>query len=120
MRSDRRNPVLRREAVLPPGSTDLYGHYKTLRENDGQLIRWKRLPGKGRLAGVCAGLAYRFGTRPWKVRAAFVLGFFFLAGLTAAYYLLAATFVRARRRLPRDFRDRTGTSRRSSAGAKGD
>lgn len=101
-------PVLRRETVLPPGSPDLYGHYKTLRENDGQLIRWKRLPGKGVVAGVCAGLAYRFRMRPWKVRAAFVLGFVLFAGLTAAYYLLAATFVRARRRVPRDFHDRTG------------
>lgn len=107
MGSDRQSPALRREAVLPPGTPDLYGHYKALRESDGQLIRWKRLPGKGLLAGVCAGLAYRFGMKPWKVRAAFVAGAFLLAGLTVAYYLLAATFVRARKRIPRDFDART-------------
>ena len=107
MRQARPLPVLRRETVLPPGSTDLYAHYRTLRDNDGQLVRWRRLPGRGWIAGVCAGLAYRFGMRPWKVRLAFVLGAFLLAGIAVAYYLLAATFVRRRRRLPRDFDRRT-------------
>ncbi len=107
MGQDRNLPALRRETVLPPGSTDLYAHYKTLRASDGQLIRWKRLPGKGWISGVCAGLAYRFGLRVWKVRLAFVLGAFLLAGLTIAYYLLAATFVRRRKRLPKDFDVRT-------------
>lgn len=105
--ADPKLPVLRRETVLPPGSTDVHALAKTLRENDGQLIRWKRLPGRGWLAGVCAGLAYRFGLRVWKVRAAFVLGALLLAAIPVAYYLLAATFVRARRRLPRDFDRRT-------------
>ena len=107
MRTHRNLPVLRRETVLPPGSQDLYAHYKALRANDGQLIRWKRLPGRGWISGVCAGLAYRFGMRPWKVRALFVLGALLFAGLAVAYYLLAATFVRARKRLPRDFDART-------------
>lgn len=108
MRKGRPLPVLRRETVLPPGTTDVHALAKTLRENDGQLIRWKRLPGRGWISGVCAGLAYRFGMRVWKVRALFVLGALLLAGLTIAYYLLAATFVRRRRRLPRDFDARTG------------
>ena len=99
--------VLRRETVLPPGTVDVYAHYKTLKANDGQLIRWKRLPGRGLISGVCAGLAYRFGMKPWKVRLAFALGAFLLCGLTVAYYLLAATFVRARKRLPMDFDRRT-------------
>ena len=107
MPHDRNRPVLRRETVLPPGSVDLRAHFKALKDADGQLIRWKRLPGRGRIAGVCAGLAYRFGLRPWKVRLAFVLATLLLAALPAAYYLLAATFVRARRRLPRDFDART-------------
>jgi len=91
---DRKPPVLRRETVIPPGSTDLYSHYKTLRKNDGQLIRWKRLPRDGWVSGVCAGLARRFGVKPWKIRAAFLVAMLF-AGLPAAYYLLAATFVPA-------------------------
>jgi len=107
MGQDRNLTALRRETILPPGSTDLYAHYKTLRENDGQLIRWKRLPGRGWVSGVCAGLAYRFGMRPWKVRLSFVLGALLLAGLPIAYYLLATTFVRRRRRIPRDFDSRT-------------
>ena len=87
-------PKLRPEVVLPPETTDLYRLYKTLRENDGQLIRWRRLPRRGLLKGVCAGLDVRFKTRPWKVRALFILGMG-LAGLPIAYYLLAATFVPA-------------------------
>ncbi|MEK7546194.1 MAG: PspC domain-containing protein [Patescibacteria group bacterium] len=108
MGQHRHLPALRRETILPPGSIDLHAHRKALRENDGQLIRWKRLPGRGWLRGVCAGLAYRFGMKPWKVRATFVLGAFLLGGLTIAYYVLAARFVRARRRLPGDFDARTG------------
>jgi|GEM_PF-3473421 len=91
---DRKRPTLRRETIVPPGSVDLYSHYKTLRENDGQLIRWERLPEQGVLTGVCAGLARRFGMKPWKVRLAFALGALLFAGLTIAYYLLATIFVR--------------------------
>jgi phage shock protein PspC (stress-responsive transcriptional regulator) len=106
MRRDR-HPALRRETMLPPGSFDIHDHLKALRERDGQMVRWKRLPGKGRIAGVCAGLAYRFRTRPWKVRLAFVLGTLLLAALPAVFYVLAATFVPVRKRLPRDFDRRT-------------
>lgn len=87
-------PKLRRETVLPPGSTDLYGHYKTLRQNDGQLIRWKRRPDRGWIRGVCAGLAARFGMPVWKVRVLMALATL-LGGFGAAYYLLASTFVPA-------------------------
>lgn len=107
MGQHRNLPALRRETILPPGTIDLYGQYKVLRRADGQLIRWKRLPGRGWISGVCAGLAYRFGMKPWKVRLTFVLGAFLLVGLTIAYYLLASTFVSRRRRLPRDFDTRT-------------
>lgn len=107
MERHRNLPALRRETVLPSDSVDLYGQAKTLRENDGQLIRWKRLPGQGWISGVCAGLAYRFGMKPWKVRLTFVLGAFLLCGFTVAYYVLATAFVRRCRRLPKDFDSRT-------------
>lgn len=75
-------PNLRRETVLPPGIP----------------IPWRRLPDRGPLAGVCAGLAQRFGMRPWKVRLAFVLSTLLLAGLAAVVYLLAAAYIPAGKR----------------------
>lgn len=97
-----RLPELRRETQLPPGAFELHTFREGLRDRR-QLIRWKRIPGKGRISGVCAGLAYRFGLRPWKVRLLFVAAFV----LSAVFYLLAARFVPARRRIPRDFDART-------------
>ena len=98
-----RHPDLRRETQLPPGSFEL-DSYRLSRLDRRQLIRWKRLPGKGRISGVCAGLAYRFGIRPWKVRLLFAAAFVF----AAVFYLLAARVVPARRRIPKDFDARTG------------
>lgn len=97
-----RHPDLCRETQLPPGSFEL-DSFRLSRLDRRQLIRWKRLPGRGWISGVCAGLAYRFGVRPWKVRLLFVATF----ALAAVFYLLAATFVPARRRLPKDFDART-------------
>ena len=98
-----RHPDLRRETMLPPGAFEL-DSYRQARLDRRQLIRWKRLPGRGWIAGVCAGLAYRFGVKPWKMRLLFVLAFV----LTAVFYLLAMSMVPSRRRLPKDFDRRTG------------
>lgn len=106
MPKERPIPALRRETALPPGSFEPRTFSAMLRDRR-QLIRWKRLPGKGRIAGVCAGLAYRFSLKLWKVRLAFVLAAFLLALIPVVFYVLAATFVPPRRRLPRDFERRT-------------
>ena len=97
-----RHPDLRRETMLPPGTYEL-DTYRRARLDGRQLIRWKRLPGRGLIAGVCAGLAYRFGVRPWKVRLLFVLCFV----LAAVFYAVAVAFVPPARRLPRNFDRRT-------------
>lgn len=106
MPKERSLPALRRETVLPPGSFEPRTFSGMLRDR-GQLIRWKRMPGKGLVSGVCAGLAYRFSLKLWKVRLAFVLAAFLLFLVPVVFYVLAAAFVRPRRRLPRDFDRRT-------------
>ncbi len=102
-------PALRREVVLPPDSVDVHAIRKGRQATNHQVIRWKRLPRKGRFRGVCAGLAYRFGWSPWKVRLAFIIGTLLLAGLPVAFYLHAIAFVPARKRLPKDFDEKTGS-----------
>ena len=106
MPKERPLPALRRETVLPSGSFEPRT-FSAMLKDERAIIHWKRLPGRGRIAGVCAGLAYRFSMRPWKVRLAFVLATFLLFLVPVVFYVLAATFVRPRRRLPRDFDRRT-------------
>lgn len=77
------------------------------RRGNGQLIRLKRLPGKGWTGGVCAGIAYRLGCRPYVVRLAFVLSTLTF-GLGAALYVPLRLFLPVPRRIPRDFNARVG------------
>jgi len=77
------------------------------RQGSGQLIALKRLPGKGWIGGVCAGIAYRVGCRPSAVRFAFVLATVTF-GLGLALYVPLWLLVPRRRRMPRDFSSRTG------------
>lgn len=52
-----------------------------------------RDPEKGRIAGVCAGLAEYFGLETWLVRILTVTGFFLLAGPFMIVAYIAAWFI---------------------------
>jgi phage shock protein PspC (stress-responsive transcriptional regulator) len=75
---------------------------RAYRQGNGQLIHLKRLPGKGWLGGVCAGIAYKLGCRPFVVRLAFILltlTFF----LGPAIYLPLRLFLPISKKSPKDF-----------------
>ncbi|MFT5674240.1 MAG: phage shock protein C [Paraglaciecola sp.] len=52
-----------------------------------------RDPDKGKIAGVCAGLAEYFGLELWLVRILVVTGFFLLAGPFVIVAYIAAWFI---------------------------
>jgi phage shock protein C len=49
---------------------------------------WTRARSGSILGGVCAGFANRMGTRPWIVRAVFLIAAFVTLGLATVVYLL--------------------------------
>ena len=55
--------------------------------------RLYRIPSRGRIAGVCAGLAVYFGVRRWMVRCVAITGLLFMPQLIIIAYLLAAVFL---------------------------
>lgn len=77
------------------------------KQGNGQLIRLKRLPGAGWFGGVCAGIAYLLGCRARTVRWVFVLSTLTF-GLGLALYVPLRLLVPKRKRMPKDFRSRTG------------
>ena len=54
-----------------------------------RTLPWKRRPGDGLVAGVCAGLSRRFGLPVAYVRALFIVGTLLLCGAPALLYLAA-------------------------------
>ncbi|WP_158968300.1 envelope stress response membrane protein PspC [Paraglaciecola sp. L3A3] len=52
-----------------------------------------RDPSKGKIAGVCAGIADYFGMESWVVRILMVSGFFLLAGPFIFFGYIAAWFI---------------------------
>lgn len=58
--------------------------------------RLYRNPGKGKLFGVCAGLADYFGIDPLPVRIGSVLGLIFFSGPVVIAYLIAALALKPR------------------------
>ena len=52
-----------------------------------------RDPDKGRIGGVCAGVAEYFGLEVWLVRILTVTGFFLLAGPSVLVAYVAAWFI---------------------------
>lgn len=100
-------PKLRPEVQLPPGKMDVRQHHKAMHQTDGRLVALERLPGKGWTGGVCAGIAYRLGCRPYVVRMVFVLSTLTF-GLGAAAYLPLRLFLPAPKKPPKDFEARIG------------
>lgn len=104
---DRKPPRL--EMGIDPASipNDLRVILRAYRQGNGQLIRLRRLPGRGWTGGVCAGIAYKLGVRPYVVRMAFVLSTLTF-GLGAALYVPLRLFLPVPKRLPKDFEARIG------------
>ncbi|HTK60253.1 MAG TPA: PspC domain-containing protein [Candidatus Baltobacteraceae bacterium] len=106
---DEERPRMKLEMGIDPASirNDVRVILRARRAGNGQLIPLKRLPGKGRLGGVCAGIAYRVGCRPSAVRAAFILATVTF-GLGLMLYVPLWLLLPRRKRMPKDFASRTG------------
>lgn len=57
--------------------------------------RLYREPARGKVSGVCAGLARYWQIQPWLIRLAAVVCFFMLPLPTAVAYLMAVILLRA-------------------------
>lgn len=58
--------------------------------DDGTVYRpLVKLPDEGKIGGVCAGMAYKWGVDPWIPRAAFIVGTFVIGGGILTYIVLA-------------------------------
>lgn len=76
-------------------------------EKDGKrYYQLVKLPDNGIIAGVCAGIAYRFGIDPWIPRAAFLV--FTLAGGAGVLVYIIMYLLLDSAHTPPDFLERTG------------
>ena len=78
-----------------------------IRKVNRELKSLRRLPQKGMVGGVCAGLAYRIGMPTWLLRLSLAL-LVLLKGVGVGIYLLLWIFLPRQDATPTDYRDRTG------------
>jgi phage shock protein C len=82
-------------------------HLQPVRVVNRELKKFRCLPHKGPIGGVCAGLGYRLGVAPWAIRLGLTLSVL-LWGVGLGIYLLLWIFVPNADITPRDYAARTG------------
>jgi prepilin-type N-terminal cleavage/methylation domain-containing protein len=93
-------------AVLPSSSKSKQKNGAYIDKDGQRYYPLARLPDKGILAGVCAGIAYKWGISPWIPRFCFiVLTCAFGSGILA--YVIIYIFTSGAD-TPRDYLERTG------------
>ncbi len=74
-----------------------------MREKIENITNLKRIPEKGIVAGICAGIAYHLGSPLWVVRLVTAVLFITRAHFIPALYILLWIFVPKMEKAPADF-----------------